>query len=116
VGIPRKSRLRSSRDFERVRISGRSWADHLLILGALANDLGCVRVGVSASRRVGGAVRRNRARRMIREAVRPYLNRIAGGWDLVFIARAPVGSATYQDVDRAVAQLLQRARLFAENE
>jgi len=116
VGIPRASRLRRSDDFERVRVSGRTWVNPWLVLGVLDNDLGHVRVGVSASRRVGGAVKRVRARRLIREAVRPRLDKISGGWDLVFIARASLSNASFKDVDRAVAQLLQRARLFAEIE
>jgi ribonuclease P protein component len=111
VGIPRANRLRRNSDFQRVRASGRSWANRWLVLGALANDLGYVRVGVAVSRRIGGAVVRARARRLIREAVRPRLPRISGGWDLVFIARAPLAGASFQDVDRAVAQLLRRAGL-----
>jgi ribonuclease P protein component len=99
-----------------VRLSGRSWVNYWLILGALANDLGSVRVGVAASRRVGGAVKRARARRLIREAVRSRLANIPSGWDLVFIARASLGSAAFQDVDSAVAQLLRRAKLLLETE
>ena len=110
MGIPRANRLRRSRDFERVRVSGRSWVNRWLVLGALANDTGRVRVGVSASRRVGGAVQRVRARRLIREAVRRRFATISGGWDLVFIARASITNASFQDVDGAVAQLLRRAR------
>ena len=116
MGVPRASRLRRNRDFERVRVLGRTWVNSLLVLGVLANDLGHVRVGVSASRRLGGAVKRVRARRLIREAVRPRLAKISGGWDLVFIARASLGTASVQDVDRAVAQLLQRANLLSEIE
>jgi ribonuclease P protein component len=114
VGIPRTNRLRRNSDFQRVRASGRSWTNRWLVLSALSNDLGCVRVGVAASRRVGGAVVRVRARRRMREAVRPWLGQISGGWDLVFIARAPLVSASFQDVDRAVTQLLQRAGLVPE--
>jgi ribonuclease P protein component len=116
VGIPRANRLRRSSDFERVRTSGRSWVNRWLVLGVLANDLGRVRVGVAASRRVGGAVKRVRARRLIREAVRSRLDGIAGGWDVVFIARAPLAEASFQEVDQAVAQLLGRANLQAETE
>jgi ribonuclease P protein component len=99
-----------------VRVSGNTWVNRWLVLGALANDVDRVRVGVSASRRVGGAVKRARARRLIREAVRPRLAEISGGWDLVFIARAALGNASFQDVDRAVAQLLRRASLPLEIE
>lgn len=116
MGIPRANRLRRSKDLKRVRDSGRSWVNRWLVLIVLANDLERVRVGVAASRRVGGAVKRVRARRLIKEAVRPKLDAISGGWDLVFLARTSLGSASFQDVDRAVAQLLQRASLLSEIE
>lgn len=114
MGIPRAYRLRRDSDFRRVRGSGRSWANRWLALSVLRNDLDCVRVGVAASRRVGGAVVRVRARRLIREAVRPWLGRISGSWDLVFIARAPLADAPFHEVERAVAQLLQRADLVSK--
>jgi ribonuclease P protein component len=115
VGIPRANRLRRSTDFKRVRDSGQSWVNRWLVLVVLANDLDQVRVGAVASRRVGGAVTRSRTRRLIREAVRPRLEKISGGWDLVFLARASMGSASFQDVDRAVAELLTRASLLLES-
>jgi ribonuclease P protein component len=114
VGIPRTNRLRRNSEFGRVRASGRSWANRWLVLAVTANDLDLVRVGVTASRRLGGAVVRSRVRRLIREAVRPWLGRISGGWDLVFIARAPLASASFQKVDQVVAQLLHRAGLVVK--
>ena len=114
MGIPRANRLRRSKDFERVRVSGQSWVNRWLVLVVLANDLDRVRVGAVASRRVGGAVKRARTRRLIREAVRPRLAKISGGWDVVFLARASMGSASFQDVDRAVVELLTRASLLLE--
>ena len=116
MGIPRANRLRHNNDFGRVRAWGRSWANRLLVLGVLSNNEACVRVGVTASRRFGGAVERTRARRLIKEAARPWLRKISGGWDLVFTVRAPLRNASFQDVDRAVAQLLRRAGLAAEIE
>ena len=116
MGIPRANRLRRSKDFARVRDSGQSWVNRWLVLIALKNDLDQVRVGAVASRRVGSAVTRARTRRLIREAVRPRLEDISGGWDLVFLARASMGSASFHDVDRAVAELLTRASLLLENE
>lgn len=114
MGIPRANRLRRNSDFGRVRASGRSWANRWLVLAAVANDLGHVRVGITASRRLGGAVVRSRMRRLVREAVRPWLGQISGGWDLVFIARAPLAGASFKKVDWAVAQLLRRAGLVAK--
>jgi ribonuclease P protein component len=114
VGIPRSNRLRRNRDFQRVRTHGFTWVNHWLVLGVLANDVHRVRVGVATSRRVGGAVERVRARRLVREAIRPRLKEINGGWDLVFIARRVMATATFRDVDRAVKELLERAGLLSE--
>jgi ribonuclease P protein component len=114
MGIPRANRLRRNTDFQRVRAWGRSWASRFLVLGVLPSDQGRVRVGITVSRRIGGAVVRVRVRRLVREAVRPWLHEITGGWDVVFVARAPLRSASFHDVDRAVAQLLRRAGLVAE--
>jgi len=116
MGIPRANRLRRNADFGRVRAWGRSWTNQLLVLGVLSNDEACVRVGVTAGRRFGGAVARVRARRLVKEATRPWLRKIAGGWDLVFIARSPLREASFHDVEWAVAQLLRRAGLATEIE
>jgi ribonuclease P protein component len=114
----KRFRLRKNSDFQRVRREGRSWAHPLLILCVLRNDLGYSRFGFSASRRVGGAVVRNRAKRLMREATRLRQARIADGWDMVLIARQPMQEADFHQVDRAVGQLLRRACLLktAENQ
>jgi len=88
-----------------------------LVLCALRNDLSYSRFGFSVSRRVGGAVVRNRAKRLMREAIRLRQAMIADGWDVVIIARQPMREANFHQVDRAIEQLLRRARLLkaAEN-
>jgi len=91
---------------------GRSWAHPLLVLCALRNDLNCSRFGFSVSKRVGGAVVRNRAKRLMREATRLRQAMIADGWDVIIIARQPMREANFHQVDRAVEQLLRRAHLL----
>ena len=115
--MKKRFRLRKNSDFQRVYKKGYSWAHPLLVLYALRNDLGYSRFGFSASKRVGGAVVRNRARRLMREAIRLRQAMIADGWDVVIVARRPMGEANFHQVDQAVEQLLRRARLLkaAEN-
>ena len=110
--MKKRFRLRKNSDFQRVRREGRSWAHPLLVLCALRNDLGYSRFGFSASKRVGGAVVRNRAKRLTREATRLRQAMIADGWDVVIIARQPMREANFPQVDQAVEQLLRRARLL----
>ena len=66
----RKLRLLRSREFERVYGHRCSTANDLLVLYGARNDLGFPRLGLTVSRKVGGAGRRNRWKRVIREAFR----------------------------------------------
>jgi ribonuclease P protein component len=118
--MERKYRLRLSADFQRVRKKGRSWANHLMVLSALPNDLEYSRFGFAASKRIGKAVVRNRVRRRMREAVRLRRASVLEGWDVVFIARSPIVNTTYAQISRAIGDLLARAQLLkplgSENE
>jgi ribonuclease P protein component len=110
--LKKRYRLRSNKQFQRVRREGRSWAHPLLVLCTLPNDLEHSRFGFSVSHWVGKAVVRNRAKRLMREATRLRQGDIGEGWDLVFIARHPIREANFKQVDQAVGQLLRRAGLL----
>ena len=110
-GMERKYRLRLSADFQRTRREGKAWTDHLMVLCALPNDLTYSRFGFAASKRIGKAVDRNRARRRMREAVRLSRAAIAEGWDMVFVARPPIAHATYAEIVWAIEKLLSQANL-----
>jgi len=112
--MKREHRLKHSREFARVRTDGRSWPHRLLVLAAAPNEQGLSRFGYVVSGRVGTAVRRNRAKRLLREAVRRNVSRIAEGWDCVLIGRTPLAAATFSEVESALVQLLQRASLWRD--
>ena len=111
--MQRKFRLARSEDFKRVRRSGKSYAHPLVVLIVQTHDQPRVKVGVSAGRTVGTAVYRNRAKRLLREAMRPLIPNIASGLDLILIARPGLVSATLEDTRRALFNLLQRAKILA---
>ena len=106
------ARLRRGEDIARVRAEGAARNDNLFSLRALRSDQPAVRVAVSASRGVGGAVKRNRARRRLREAVRLVLRDRGstgdGGVDLVLLARPAALDARSADLRAAVARQLQQ--------
>jgi ribonuclease P protein component len=115
IRVQRRFRLTSSNDYLRVRRAGKSFAHPLVVLVALPNHLGYSRFAVSAGRRVGKAIKRNRAKRLLREAIRSQFNMIAPGWDVVMVARQPLPEARFQEVDEAVKLLLLRAHLIEVN-
>lgn len=95
-----------------MRRLGKSYAHPFVVLVVLANELGQVRVAVAAGRTVGGAVQRNRAKRVLRAAVMPHLERIAGGHDLLLIARPGMREVDSNQAHEALSRLLSKARLI----
>ncbi len=102
-----KFRLTRSEDFKRVRRTGKSYAHPLVVH---------VRVGVAAGKTTGTAVHRNRAKRLLREALRPYLASFTSGLDLILIARPPLVTATLQDTRAALDNLFRRAQILPADE
>ena len=126
--MQKKFRLTRSEDFKRVRRSGKSYAHPLVVLiveaydqrsttaphalGGVPVDQPRLKVGVTAGRTVGTAVYRNRAKRLLREAMRPLIPNIAAGLDLILIARPGLVSATLEETRQALLTLLQRAQIL----
>jgi ribonuclease P protein component len=89
---PRRRRLSRSAEFERVYRQGRSKGNRFFVLYAFAHTEGDERpdgprLGLSVSRRVGGAVERNRVKRVLREAFWQEAPRLPAGADYVVVAR-----------------------------
>ena len=113
--MKRAYRLRRPDQFQRVRRDGRSWGSALLTLNAAASKRRVSRCGFVVGKRVGKAVERNRARRRVREAVRLVYDRIAPGWDLVFIVRSPdAATVEFTQIQAIVEQVLRRAGIWRE--
>ena len=110
--MQRKFRLTRSEDFKRVRRSGKSYAHPLVVLIVQTHDQPRVKVGVAAGRTVGTAVHRNRAKRLLREAMRSLIPNISSNLDLILIARPGLVTATLEETHRALLTLLERAKIL----
>jgi ribonuclease P protein component len=113
--MQRRFRLRASSDIRRVRRTGKSYAHPLLVLIAARAPAATRRVAVTAGGRLGGAVERNRAKRRLREAVRPLLPALAAGWDLLVVARGGALSAPLPELAGAVRTLCRRAGVLSQD-
>lgn len=79
--------IKRNNDFLRLYRRGKSAADLHVICYIAPNRLGKVRLGITTSKKIGNAVARNRARRVLRAAFREVLPQICGGYDIILVAR-----------------------------
>jgi ribonuclease P protein component len=112
--LPRSRRLTRAVQFDHVRKEGRVTRGRFLSLGVLpVNVMERVRVGFITSRKVGGAVVRNRIRRRLREIVRRHQQDLAGGAWIVTIASPRAASASYAALEDEWLRLAERASILA---
>jgi ribonuclease P protein component len=79
--------LRNKKDFSALYGKGKSAGGKYVVLFYRKNNLGCNRRAFLASKKVGNSVRRNRARRLMKESYRLFSERLPIGYDILFIAR-----------------------------
>lgn len=103
--------LNDNRDFLRLYRKGQCQVSPLLVTYARRNGKKDKRrVGITATKKVvGGAVQRNRAKRLIRAAWREAENNAPYGWDYIFVARGRTTKAKMQQIKAAMADQLRRA-------
>ncbi|MDD6728253.1 MAG: ribonuclease P protein component [Eubacteriales bacterium] len=79
--------LKENKDFRRLYHRGKSCASSCVVTYAMKSRQSTSRIGITASKKIGGAVERNRAKRVIRAAFTELEPRICGVYDFVFVAR-----------------------------
>lgn len=111
--LGRASRLVQSRDFARVRQQGERLAQGCLIANwNRLPDSGASKLGVVTSRKIGGAVARSRARRLLRESFRKHQHEFAQPVELVLVARNSIAGKDFTGVERDFLAALKRAGLW----
>jgi ribonuclease P protein component len=111
--LAKKYRLTRAEDFKRVHSQGQSWVNNKLILCRYHSELDFSRFGFSVSRKMGGAVVRNRIKRLLREVVRLHLEQVVPGWDVIIVARKGIVGVTYSTVERSILALLHTSGLLS---
>jgi ribonuclease P protein component len=111
----RVQRLTRQTDIDRVRREGRARRCALFVMLAARGDDHVVRVGVAAGKRIGNAVKRNRAKRLLREGLRPLYPNIERGWDILLLAYPPILEASSMQVQAALERLLHKGQLIVRS-
>ena len=96
-------------DFARAYSKGKNWVHPHIVVYKNKNRVGYTRVGITTSKKIGKAVQRNRARRVIRAALAEVLPADAGGYDFVFVARGQTPRLKTPQLAKTLRTLLQQA-------
>lgn len=104
--------LTKNREFQRVYSRGKYAASALLVIYVLQNNLSVTRLGITTSKKVGNAVKRNRMRRLIKENVRLLYDRLDNGFDLVIVARKSENTISLDVIGKELRYLFHRLGLL----
>jgi len=100
--------LTASPEFERVYRNGSVYRGRLFSVHALPNTLGEPRLGLSVSRKVGTAVKRNKVRRRLKEMFRSSAKRLPSDLDFVISARPAAAEASFEELNEEFSRLVHR--------
>ena len=104
--------LRYKRDFDRLYSKGKSSGDKYVVVFYISNGQDFNRKAFLASKKVGGAVARNRARRLMKESFRKLEQKIKPGYDILMIARKTIEDTCQADVETSMRKALIKSGLL----
>jgi ribonuclease P protein component len=108
--------LRKQKDFSRVYKKGKSKGSSYVVVLYRKNGLDHTRTAFVSSKKVGNSVKRNRSRRLMKEAYRSFEDRVAKGYDIVFVARATINDHKEAEVEKCMRYALKGCDLLEKHQ
>ena len=106
--------ITSNRDFQKIYRKGRSMVSPSLVTYAIKTKNNNLRIGITTSKKVGKAVRRNRSRRVIRAAFCNIGADLSVPYDVIFVARTRTAYTKSQEVERYMREHLTKLGVISE--
>ena len=113
---PHPDRLKKSWEFQRAYKKGKKCWDTYFVIYVYHTQLRQTRLGITASKKVGKSVQRNRVKRLIREAFRMLKLELLPSYDIVVVSRAAACGLSMHQVRESLRKLFQRASILRKTE
>jgi ribonuclease P protein component len=104
--------LKTNNDFRRIYNRGKSFVSSGIVVYVTRNSAGYNRIGLTVGKKIGNAVKRNRAKRVMREAFISFENRLKSGYDIVLVARGKTVFIKSTEVAKFLNDLLTKAGIL----
>lgn len=113
---PHPEKLKKSWEFQRGYRKGQKYWNREFVVYVYQNAFSGTRLGITASKKIGKSVHRNRVKRLIREVFRLSKERICSGYDIIVVGRTPSIHLDYQGAQKALLYLFRKARILKKSE
>ena len=111
--MKKANRLKKNEEFQIVFQRGKSVANRQFVVYHLTKEKQVnTRIGLSVSKKLGNAVKRNHIKRLVRESLRELIPKLKQNQDLILIARKPVTDMDLEQVKKSIYHVLQKGRLY----
>lgn len=106
--------LHKNKNFQAVYKAGKSYANKMIVLYVLPTNSTVRRVGFAAGKKLGGAVVRNRVKRLLRNSYRLHQHKLVQGIDLLVVGRQAAVESNSTAVGKAFVHLCEKAKILAK--
>lgn len=110
--LDRKYRINQEKDYNYIYKNAKRISGRYIIVFITRNNLQYNRFGIVTSKKVGNAVKRNRAKRRIRELSKKHMESINKGYDLVFVSRVSINEADFDQIEKDFLSAMRKARIL----
>ncbi len=104
--------IKLNRDFRRLYYKGGCVGSDILVVYYKKNNFKCNRLGITVGKKIAGAVKRNRIKRLIRESYRLIESDLKSGYDIIIVARTKSAEADFYAVSGALKRLFKKSNLL----
>lgn len=110
--LDKDRRIKKNSEFRLVYKHGTFLVDSFCVVYKMPVGKQITKVGFVTGKKVGNAVQRNRARRLMKEVYRIHQHEIREGYNIVIVGRDPLKQASYKEVEHSIMKLLRRSKLL----